>query len=342
QMRARLLALALATLPGATPVVAQGAQEYFVHTNGDVINGEIKGLSRGKLQFKIPGSGTFSVDWPRVAGVFSPQTFEVERLDGERFFGTLRPGQQAGTLDVVGKTRTVSIPLGQVLAFDDIAQGFWSRLDGFVEFGFAFAKANKALNYSLEGAANYRTRNDIFSLKANSFLQDQSDAEATKRSGVTTLYTRLLANSWSLGGLAFGETNQQLELDLRLAVGAVGGRDFVQSTTLRFNGSAGVLFSRETFVDVEGRGAVEGLLAGKFEWFTFASNETDLTANLMLLPSFTQSGRVRLEFDIKLKQDFLSDFYLSLSFYDTYDSEPPTGVGSTNDYGTTLALGWDP
>ncbi len=331
-MRARFLALAFATLLGATPVVAQ---EYFIHTNGDVINGEIKGLSRGKLQFEIPGSGTFSIDWPKVAGLFSPET-------GERFFGTLRPGQQAGTLDVVGDTETITIPLNQVLAFDDIAQGFWARLDGFIEFGFTLAKANRAVNYSLEGSANYRTRNDIFSLTASSFLQDQADAEATKRSSVQGRYTRMLANAWSLGGVALGETNQQLALDLRLAVGAIGGRDFVQNANLRLNGSAGVLFNQENFTDVDSQSSLEGLIAGTFEWFTFASNETDLTANLMVLPSFTESGRVRLEFDIKLKQDFLSDFYLSLSFYDTYDSEPPTGVGATNDYGTTLALGWDP
>jgi len=40
------------------------------------------------------------------------------------------------------------------------------------------------------------------------------------------------------------------------------------------------------------------------------------------------------------RQDLFGDLYLSFSFYDEYDSRPPTG-GNNNDFGTTLAVGWD-
>ncbi|MDX1395706.1 MAG: DUF481 domain-containing protein [Gemmatimonadota bacterium] len=318
------------------------AQEYLIHRNGDRIQGEIKGLQRGKLRFEIPGSGTFSVDWPEVAGLESPEVFEVERDDTLRFFGTLRQSSEAGALDVVSPLGTVTIPLERVIALEDIATGFWSRLDGFIEFGFSFAKANEAVNYSLQGTADYRTRHDIVALSASSFLQGQQDAETTTRTNIQLTYTRLLRRGWSLSGLSFAETNEELDLDLRWAAGAAGGRDFVQSASLRFNASTGLLFNAETFTDVETQRSLEGLVHMRFEWFTFASNETDLTANVMVLPSFTEWGRVRIDGDIKLQQDFLGDFYVSLSFYDQYDSAPPTEAGATNDYGTTLALGWDP
>jgi putative salt-induced outer membrane protein YdiY len=49
---------------------------------------------------------------------------------------------------------------------------------------------------------------------------------------------------------------------------------------------------------------------------------------------------VRVDFDISYRQDLFSDFYLRFSFYDQYDSKPPEGA-SDNDFGTTIAVGWD-
>ena len=61
---------------------------------------------------------------------------------------------------------------------------------------------------------------------------------------------------------------------------------------------------------------------------------------MQIFPYFTDWGRVRASFNFKIRQEFLLDFYVSLSFYDDYDSRPPTAA-SKNDFGTTLALGWD-
>ena len=39
-------------------------------------------------------------------------------------------------------------------------------------------------------------------------------------------------------------------------------------------------------------------------------------------------------------QDLFGDLYLRFSFYDQYDSQPPPGAND-NDYGTSIAVGWD-
>ena len=68
--------------------------------------------------------------------------------------------------------------------------------------------------------------------------------------------------------------------------------------------------------------------------------ENDIAASLLVYPSLTESGRVRADFDISYRQDLFSDFYVRFSFYDQYDSRPPEGA-SDNDFGTTIAVGWD-
>ena len=130
---ARVFLAALAILLGALPA---SGQDYFLHVNGDSINGDLKGLERGKLRFELAGSNTFSVDWVSVAGVGTETVHEVENVDGERFFGLVRPGQQEGTLDIVGDTDTVTLALVDIVGMTSLEASFWSRFDGLVEFGF--------------------------------------------------------------------------------------------------------------------------------------------------------------------------------------------------------------
>jgi putative salt-induced outer membrane protein YdiY len=340
--RTALLVTVLLTsvLSLAAPPTPAVAQDFVLHANGDSINGEVKGMGRGKLKFEIPGSGSFQIDWIQVRAVGTQDVYEVEVESGERFFGTLAPGPELGTLMVRGDTGEVVLSMPEIVGMTSIEGKFWSRFDGLVEFGFSFAKANSAVNYSLEAQINYRAHHDIVSLGASSFLQSQEDAETTKRNRLNLTYNRLLPGRWLLGGIAQTEQNQQLDLDLRASFGAGGGRDLIQSNAVMWNLFAGAMFNRERYVDLEATNTFEGLLGSTFEWFTFAADETDLVANLLVLPSFTQSGRWRIDFDIKFRQELFGDFYLSISFYDQFDSKPPTD-GNKNDFGTTLALGWD-
>ncbi len=43
----------------------------------------------------------------------------------------------------------------------------------------------------------------------------------------------------------------------------------------------------------------------------------------LLFPSLTDSGRYRTNLNLSLRRELVKDFYLDLSFYHAYDSEPP-------------------
>ena len=96
----------------------------------------------------------------------------------------------------------------------------------------------------------------------------------------------------------------------------------------------------EEYTGLESATSVEALIGTRLSWFTFGDFENDLTSSLLVYPSLTESERVRVDFDISYRQDLFGDLYLRLSFYDQYDSRPPPGA-EENDFGTTLAVGWD-
>ena len=58
------------------------------------------------------------------------------------------------------------------------------------------------------------------------------------------------------------------------------------------------------------------------------------------MPSITDWGRLRTEFDTDLSREFFSDFTIGISFYLTYDTRPPDASQSKYDYGLVTSFGW--
>ena len=65
-----------------------------------------------------------------------------------------------------------------------------------------------------------------------------------------------------------------------------------------------------------------------------------ISASLEVFPSLSEGGRVRLEATASAKREIVSDFYLSLSVYDSFDSKDPSTGLAKNDWGPTLSVGW--
>jgi hypothetical protein len=58
-----------------------------------------------------------------------------------------------------------------------------------------------------------------------------------------------------------------------------------------------------------------------------------------LLPSLTESGRVRGEGSLRLRRELVSDLFFEILVYDSYDSRPSEG-SEKNDWGLSTSLGY--
>lgn len=335
--------LRLFTLSALALLVAAGparAQEFLIHANGDSINAEIKSFERGKLSYEIPGSSSASLEFDKVATLGSPEDWDIELTAQRRLFGSILPGTESGTVRIATLSDTVDVAISEIVKMTNVSKTLWSRFDGYLELGFNYAKANNATNLNFATRIDYRAPKWIFGLGFDSRFQNQDDAESFKRNLGTLNATYLLPKTWYVGAFTQFEQNQQLDLDLRFLLGAIVGRDFLQSNRVEWNWLVGVLSNREEYTGLEATNSAEGLLGTRFSWFTFGNFENDLTSSLLVYPSLTESERVRVDFDISYRQDLFGDLYLRFSFYDQYDSQPPPGAND-NDYGTSIAVGWD-
>jgi hypothetical protein len=102
-----------------------------------------------------------------------------------------------------------------------------------------------------------------------------------------------------------------------------------------------LVYTREVFLtDQPVANSAEGVISLRTELFSYDDPELDFTTTFTVLPSMTKSGRVRVDFDTKLRYEIFKDFFWSISFWDNYDSKPPDEASEKNDYGLTTSVGW--
>lgn len=331
------LALAMAISVNAAPKT-----DIVVFGNGDRLTGEVKSLERGRLRFKTDATDTISIEWDDVAFLSSGQNIQIETSDGARYLGSIRRADSDFMMIVQTRSGPVELDSTSVVLMTPIEERGVSRIDGDVTAGYSFAKASeiKQLHFGLD--MNYRTETRIISLQADATTSDSADNESSQRESVDLTYRRLFPNRWLAGAVVSLNRNDELGLDLRTSIGAGGGRILKQSNSTNLSLEGGLLFSRENVAGgLPSEGTWEAYTSLEWGWFRYDTPELDLTTQFQIIPNLTDSGRVRGEFDISLRWEFIEDLFWELSFYDSYDSDPVLLGAEKNDYGVNTSLGWD-
>ena len=310
--------------------------------NGDHLTGEIKGLERGLLRFKTDHMGTVNIEWQDVARVKSDQVLEVESISGQRLFGQIAATANPGVLLVTGATESPrEITIADTVRMVPLEEtgGIRERVDGYVDFGFSDTKATDVTQLSFDAGFSYRNRLNLWRLD---FTTTQSDSE-TQQSGSTTLAgerRRFFGNRWYWSGLMQLDQNDELGLDLRATFGGTLGRYLVQTNSQQFGLGAGLGLSREDLADGQQIDSVELILGLDYEAFRFDDPQLDLSADLVVFPSLTVSGRVRGQASVRLRYELINDLFTELTLTGSFDSKPQSAGAEKNDYNITTSIGY--
>jgi putative salt-induced outer membrane protein YdiY len=310
--------------------------------NGDRITGEIKNLQRGRLQLSTDSMGTVYVEWKDIARITSPELYVIELQDGTRFDGSFEATDKDNRLLLAyeGKERYVDM---QSVVFVDPLKLDVNRLrrwDGSVSAGFDATKANNTSSLSATVAARRRAEDFLISINGSVFLRSQDEVDDNLRASLNAVYRGLLEKRWFWAGVGGVERNDELGIDLRSLAGAGYGRYLVQTGRALWSATAGLsVVNEQRAGDEDAETNLEGFLNTEFEYFTYDSPKTSLTTSLTLFPSVTDSGRIRGNFELGLRRELISDLFLEISFYNSYDSRPPE-EGENSDYGIVTSLGY--
>lgn len=344
--RGRIVALIGACLTLLLPAggcLAADKTDVIELDNGDHLTGEIKKLERGLLTLKTDALGTVEIEWPRVASLRTGQLLEIERSDGSRRHGHVVASDAPRTLlleaDAAGGQQTMS--LDSVVHIVPLSEGGWrERIDAHVSVGLDAASANDDRQVTVSADIEYRDAMRSLSASYDAARTESANNPSSERQDLDALY-RWFPNErrfWALTGAL--TRNDQLDLNLRTLVGAGSGRYWLRDPQREFWALAGLVLTRENYRNDESHQNVEGVLLGNYQFFRFDDPEVDLSATLVLYPSFTVSGRMRSELSLRARFELVKDLYYELTWLRSGDNRPPTGAARELDWSLVSSLGY--
>jgi hypothetical protein len=308
--------------------------------NGDVLTGDIKALTRGKLRFKTDRMDTVYIEWLHIQHLESTQEFQVQLANGEYLFGSLQRVDGARVLRVGGVEKFVDAAMDEVIFLDPIDATFRSRINGSVSLGFSYTKASDVGSLSFFLTPTYRTRKYVIDLTVSSISTIDHQSGNTRREEYSGSYTRFLADRWFLSGGGGVESNEELGLELRSFLGAGVGRHLVQTKRSTVDALAGFVVNHEDYTMGEGQENLEGLVKASYSVYDFDVPIKDIAIDVSILPNLTDSGRVRVNSNARVRWELVKDLTLDLTLYGDYDSGSDVAGAATGDYGIVSSIGF--
>ena len=337
---ASVLCARLGAQPATPPVGGAPSIDFVDLINGDRISGEIKSYKEGRLFVSAP-EGDINIKWNKIVSIRSSKLFEVETTDASHLFGSLAPSDPPGRLVVAMATGPVTISFTDVVALAPLFQTFFRRIDGTFDLGFNYTNASKLLQFNVSSDATYRKPKFEFLSDLSIFYSRQNGETTSQRGNLDLTYFKFLKGWWLLGGGLGFENNRDLGLKLRSTVGLSVGRFFVQTNRTSLPVTAGILASHEVALSGDSNDNLDAFVDARYSTFTYDYPKLWFDAYVRVIPGLTDAPRMRVNANASFKREVVvKDFYLSLSFFYTYDSRPPSSGASKSDWGPILSIGW--
>ncbi len=318
--------------------------DVVVMKNGDRFTGEIKGFDHGELLFKCDYmTDSVRLDWQRVATLESKDSYIVLLTDGDRIIGKIAKvgvvAQRGGEFQIDAGGKAVIVNPDDVIGMQQRETSFWNQLTGSISYGLNFSSDNTSVASSMGATVAYHTAKNSVELTASSQTNLVSEGRNTNRFTFDTEYTHMLTRKWMAAAITSLLKSNQQELDLRSTWGGGIGRRLVQTNRTSITAQGGIVYTHERYnVGAEPvRQNIESLLGISFS--TFRLKTLDVSSKTMLLPSFSEPGRIRLNSQSNLRIEIVRNFYWDLQLYENFDSRPPI-TAPRNDFGLTTSVGW--
>ncbi len=319
---------------------AASAQNDTIYLkNKEIITGEIKTLNKGVLTVETGYSDSdFKIEYDKVTRLSVQRKCLVILTEGRRRFGYLNT-ETLGLASITLEDGTVEVfRLEEITSLQEINSRFWSRFKGSIDLGLNITKANNNVQFTIGGNINYIDQRWLFQANINVLSQQQDDTEKIERTDASFELIRVLPRRWYLLADVSYLSNTEQALDGRISPTLGLGKFLISTNKLYLGLSIGLLYNIENYVDPSlNKTSAEGNIGLSFNMFDFKDIFLETTANFY--PSLSESGRVRLDYNLNLKYDLPYDFYIKLGYTLNYDNQPPAG-SSTVDYILSSGIGW--
>jgi putative salt-induced outer membrane protein len=363
-IRRTLMPRRLLCLPVFLFFAAAAFADQVTLKNGDRLSGTIASADGKTLLLKSEFAGDVNVNWDAITGIESTQNLNFTLQDGKRVSGkvTTEDGKfvVASGAPVSKDTITAVRNDAEQAAFD-VETGkmahprinyFWS---GLLDTGLALTSGNSsALSYTLSSKAVRETPRDKLTFyTAYVFADDKT----TTPSRTTANYLRSgvrgdLNISPKVFVFAFAdfESNELQHLNLRQVYGGGFGYHVIKSARTTFDVFGGASYDRDNFggyaltnppLIVVGQTTNSAEIVAGEEFDSKLNSRTTVSERFTFFPNMSDTGQYRYQFTANSATAIKKWLSWQVTFADTYLSNPPVGLNSTDILlSTGLRVNW--
>lgn len=315
-------------------------RDSLIMTNGDILVGEIKSMSKGILFIETSYSDVdFNVKWNEIKEVYSTTRFLITLQDGRRINSSLSSGPDGKLVLQEEGGPLTETTFNDLVGLIGLKSEFWSRVNASIDLGFSFTRANNLRQGSAQAAAGYLGDTWSTDMFFNIFRSVQDSITPTRRNEGGINYKYYLQHDWFLMADINYLSNTEQALKARYT-GKLGAGNFIIHSNQSYWGIGGGLsLNKETFTnETPGRNSAEAYAGTELNLFD--TGDLSLLSTFYVYPSLTESGRLRSDFKVDTKYEFAKDFYIKFNLTLNYDNRPAI-AGNETDYVYGISLGWE-
>lgn len=322
-------------------VNAQVKDTVFLY-NQTVLIGELKTITLGKLTIDADDVDVVNIKTTKIRTLkAASHYYRIESVHKAVYYSRILPDTTPGHIRIYNDNTILSISLEDIANLSSFKNPRAALWEGAVSAGYSFTRSSKIgrLNgdFSLK-----RTTRKLELVSTYSTIVTQTDTGWTRDNANGGINAYYYINS-RLQAIAFLNYQRNLELGLarRYQEGLGSAYALISTSHVRLRTGTGVVLNQELNTQkVASPTQVEIPIVNTFNFFSFSKPDMDLSSTQNLYFSLTTKGRIRHDGQIKLTWKVITDFSVTLTLYDNYDSKPPGVDAATLDYGIVFGLSY--
>lgn len=322
------------------PAAAREKSDFITLKNGNSFYGEINKLERGMLTVNADMMGTVQIKWEDVVSVTSKYVFAVRDTRGILYLGTLQETPDSRKVNIAGPRPVSDLDHQMIVEISEVGGSIWNRFSGLIDLGFTFAKASDRTQLNLSSQLNYTSERRAAQATYDVMLSNSKGEQDINRAALTLSGNYSIGKKWHVFSKGKLEHNLELELDQRFSFLGGPSYDILKTNRSLLMLFGGISYTNEAYASQGNFNNAEGAVGVEVQFFKLYTPKIDFVGGFSVYPNITTSGRVRLEFDTKLRLEIFKDFFVSFSYYDSYDSKPPSETATKHDFGFVSGVTW--
>lgn len=310
---------------------------YFY--NKTILVGELFSITLGRVEFDADGVGIVKIKNNKIESInATSRSFRVETVEGEELQGYLMRSDKPGMVLINAIVESSEIPLENITNLVYYGKTLKSRFTGNVSAGYSYTKSSEIGRLNSDGLIRYNTHKGITQVEGDMIVTYDSVNSDIERANLSASHLHSIAPLWGVIIILKYQRNLELGLQRRWQQAFGVGRDIFLNKHQQATLIGGVAINQENNQEGVESNTTEAMLQASYNLFSFASPNISLSFNESMFVSVTEKDRLRLDGNINLDYEIISDFYINLQFYHNYDSRSPATGDPNIDYGFVAGL----